>query len=423
MTNIFGHFAGGRRLGRVTLETVFDAEAGSPELIDAMAANVPAIRDLMASLRQSLPLVPHSGVGSVGSFFRLPNHYRSTCFIIPSARPGGQAGPGVVVFKGTEPLLADFPAYLDWMLGVPFRGSSLPLGLHFPLEMRLPPAAMWIQECMAEQAVSSRLQQRYLKRHGRVARLPVPLFVFKLMPEQMARYEAMVRDRISKDAFARISGKLVEGLGVEVYYYPELPVRVADLFVGNLRDSFRDALSPEQIQETFGAWAGLLGDLLCLGYMPYAPWHHGMGGCLDQGNACIDGGFNDLLTLVPFDAIPNDALFRSCMLASIRMLGDTMVALAAASIGSSSQKDSDAGALAATYVTENLREHVRESVRCGDDLDARLVRFFDVPHASHILQFVTAMHQSRNRLAQFIADEHPNPNSMLTPELAAGVGI
>ena len=51
-------------------------------------------------------------------------------------------------------------------------------------------------------------------------------------------------------------------------------------------------------------WAQLMAEMLCLGYMPYASWHHGMGGCVDSGNVCIDGGFNDLLTLVPFDAIP-----------------------------------------------------------------------------------------------------------------------
>ena len=54
---------------------------------------------------------------------------------------------GAIVFKGTEPLLPDFPEYLDWMLQAQFRASRLPLGLHFALDMKLPPGAMWIEEC------------------------------------------------------------------------------------------------------------------------------------------------------------------------------------------------------------------------------------------------------------------------------------
>jgi hypothetical protein len=407
MESFFSHLARAERIGSAPLQTVFDAERATPHVIDRIEKDVPQIRRVMASLRDAVPLVPHSGVGPIGrsGFFRVPNHYRSVSFILPPAESGG-ASPGVVVFKGTEPLIEDFPAYFDWMLSVPFRGSALPLGLHFPLDMKLPPAAMWIEECVAEQSVASQLQQQYLERHGRLARLPLPLFVFRMMPEQTERYEHVIRRRLPEDALRKIKNKLGDGLGVEVYYYPELPVRVADLFIGKVRETFNTMLAPEQVEETFDGWAILFSEMLCLDYMPYAPWHHGMGGCCDAGNVCIDGGFHDLLTLVPFDAIPDDVTFRQSVLASIRMLSDSMVAMAAASVGVPSATESDAVSLAAAYITERLRGQVLAAEREGHAVDIRLKRFCATPAVGDILNLVREA--SRGRAAgpaQFVGPQ------------------
>ncbi len=92
----------GGGLGHAKMQAVFDAEIGTPELIDAIAAELPQIRDVMAGLRNSLPLAPHSGVGPIGrsGFYRIPNHYRSVCFILP-ARKKSDPSPGVIVFKGS----------------------------------------------------------------------------------------------------------------------------------------------------------------------------------------------------------------------------------------------------------------------------------------------------------------------------------
>src|SRR5690606_2291908 len=154
MGHFFSRVISEGRIESVALQTIFDAEQGTPGLIDAVAATAPQIRHVMASLRESLPLVPHAGVGPLGrsGFFRIPNRYRSVSFVLPPDSGAGGASPGVIVFKGTEPLLADFPQYFDWMLDAPFRASALPLALHFPLDMKLPPAAMWIEECVAEQS-------------------------------------------------------------------------------------------------------------------------------------------------------------------------------------------------------------------------------------------------------------------------------
>jgi hypothetical protein len=405
MKDFFTRHAGSTDLGHAKLQTVFDAEIETPELINALSVDVPQIRSVIDALRESLPLMSHSAVGPLGRFQRLPNHYRSVSFVMPPLDSGdGDSSPGTIVFKGTEPLIADFPKYYSWMLDTPFRSSSLPLGLHFPLEMKLPPAAMWIGECIMEQAVSSEVQQRFLKRHQRLARLPLPLFVFKMTPQQIERYQSVIYPGISKDAIKKINSKLTDGLGVEVYFYPELPVRVADLSVGNLREAFKDALVPEQLELTVCDWARLFSELLCLGYAPYAPWHSGMGGCVDMGNACIDGGFNDLLTLVPFDSIPSDISFRRSVRASIEMLAESMAAIVAVSIGSPPmQRDQEATLLLVAYVTEYLRHHVKSEVGDGHQVDARLVRFCGVPQVKEIIRSISEFHDGRAKGTQFVS--------------------
>src|SRR5689334_21564365 len=111
MNSVFSDSTGTGEPFRVRLHTAFDAEQSTPELVARLAEKVPQIRQIIASLRDSLPLVPHSGIGPIGRFYRLPNHYRSVSFVL-SPEPGDPAfKPGVIVFKGTEPLLPDFPLY------------------------------------------------------------------------------------------------------------------------------------------------------------------------------------------------------------------------------------------------------------------------------------------------------------------------
>ena len=313
---------------------------------------------------------------------------------------------GVIVFKGTEPLLPDFAQYFEWMLRAPFRSSRLPLGLHFPLEMKLPPAAMWIDECIAEQEISSVVQAQYLARHRRLARLPVPLFVYELTPMDVARYEGVIRPRISSTAYRRCATKVAGGLGVEVYYYPVLPVRAADLSVPHIRKVLDAQLTPEGADATFRSWVELMADLLMLGYMPYAPWNQGMGGCVDPGNACVDGGFNDLLTLVPFDSIPTKHLFWRSLTQSIQMLGTSIVAMGVAVTNSRVVVEPDPSVLISAYIKERLITRIRADERPNDIIDSRLVAFFQERSVTDLLDYVRDAHRESSP-AQFSHRQTP----------------
>lgn len=393
MSDIFHAVTNGVGFGKTVLTARFDVERDTPHVLEAVASDFPPIRQVVATLRHSLPLAPDARVAAVSGFVRIPNHYRSVTCLIPSGETGDATG--AIVFKGTEPLLPDFPEYLDWMLQVPFRASRLPLGLHFPLDMKLPPGAMWIEECVLEEDITSKIQREYLAQHGRLARLPVPLFVFEMTAEQVECYRRVVRARLSPAAFSRIEAKVSDGLGVEVYYYPSPPVRAADLLVPEVRQAFRAVLSADALEATFGDWIRLMADLLALGYMPYAPWNHGMGGCVDRGNACIDGGFNDLLTIVPIDSIPGEQLFWRALGQSILMLADSVATMCSAAGDTDPPSSPDQLAAAVAYVTEGLREHTRSRHGNAHGIDPRLLRFFERPSVEDVFRHLRETQPAR----------------------------
>jgi hypothetical protein len=217
---------------------------------------------------------------------------------------------------------------------------------------------------------------------------------------------------------AKVSG----GLGVEVYYHPSLPVRAADLLVNEVRTSCASALTSGALDETFVNWIRLMADLLTLGYMPYAPWNHGMGACVDAGNACIDGGFNDLLTIVPFDSIPNEHLFWRALAQSIQMLAGSIVAMCSAAANMRPQPEPAAAAVA--YVTERLREQFRLERRDKESANVRLLRFFDVPSADDVFRHLREMHRDGSS-AQFgwpaAAEARPDADSR--SELPETLGV
>ena len=374
----FASFANSAGVGSVAAETCFDAERETPAVFNALSSRLPTLEQIVRELRQGIPVLPSSRVGSFGNFVRLPNHYRSVSFLLPG-------GGGCIAFKGTEPLIPDFPEYFAWMLRAPFRKSWLPLALHFALDLRLPPGAMWIEECRREQSVTSQIQTAFLAKYGRLARLPVPLLVYELTPEQVAGYRETAKGRLSPDAFKHVEAKIAGGLGVEVYYYEGLPVRVADLFTNEVRQAFGTMIGADVVETSLSEWIRLVADLLGLGYMPYAPWHHGMGSYVDPGNACIDGGFSDLLTIVPFDSIPDEYLFWRSLDESIQMLAVSVAAACSAAMGAWQVPQQEQPTAAVSYVRERLRDQILDGSR-GELLDTRLQRYFEAPTMADVMR-------------------------------------
>ncbi len=308
----------------VASDMVFDAEQERPRLVAALEPLCPDIRAIMSGLRRVVPVAPNAAEGVTGQFYRLPGHFRSLCCVVPDTHRPEQLWEGdVIAFKGTEPLMPDFDDYLRWMMTAPFRGSDLPLGLHFPLMVNVPPGAVPLDECFREQRMAAAVHERHLAVYGELAHAPVPLFVHRCAADVTTGYVDALKRHLTPQAFERVESRALAGCGVSIWYYPTAPIRVDDLRLLAVTNPHLRVAADEG-EETITRWCRLFARFLQLGFMPYAPWNRGRGSCVDAGNACIDGGFTDLLMLVPFESIPDDRWFRLSLLASAQMLSNTV---------------------------------------------------------------------------------------------------
>jgi hypothetical protein len=361
----------------VASDMVFDAEHERPRLIAALAPLCPDIQAIMAGLRRGVPVAPNASEGVTGQFYRLPGHFRSLCCAVPDAKGPEELWAGdVIAFKGTEPLMPDFDEYLRWMMTAPFRGSDLPLGLHFPLVVNVPPGAVPLDECLREQRMAAAVHERHLEVYGELAHAPVPLFVHRCPVEVTTSYVDALDRHLTPQAFERVESRALAGCGVSIWYYPTAPIRVDDLRrLAATNPQLR--VAPAEGEETIALWCRLFARFLQLGFMPYAPWNKGRGSCIDAGNACIDGGFTDLLMLVPFESIPDDRWFRLSLLASARMLSHT-VSMFTVSLGArpAERPDASLDPLSQVFLQPRLLDAIRAETAAGREPDARIVSCF-----------------------------------------------
>lgn len=360
----------------VPADLAFDAERERPRLVGAVEERCPPVRAILAGLRRRLPVARNAGEGVHGQFYRLPGHYQRVCCAIPDPAGAERLWEGdVIAFEGTEPLMADFDDYLRWMMSTPFRNGDLPIGLYLPLVAGVLPGAMPLDECHRAQRLSAALHERHLAIYGELARAPVPLAVHRCSAEDTARYVEALRWRLPGPAFERAAVRARPGCGVSVWYHPTAPMRVDDLRLLAAADPRLRA--PEAGDDTVAGWCRQFARLLHLGFMPFAPWNAARGSCVDAAGACIDGGFTDLSTLVPFESIPDDGWFRRCLLDSIRRLSQT-VAVFAGALGArpAAPRDLDPDWLSRTFVCPRLLDQLRREAPAGAALDWRISSCF-----------------------------------------------
>ena len=362
---------------RVPADLAFDAERDRPRLVGAVERRCPSVRAILAGLRRRLPVARHAGEGITGQFYRLPGHHRSLCCAIPDLDGPERLWEGdVIALEGTEPLMADFDDYLRWMLTTPFRSGDLPIGVHLPLVADVPPGAMPLDECERAQRLAAALHERQLTLYGELARAPVPLAVHRCSAEDTTRYVEALRRRLPEPAFERAAARARPGCGVSVWYYPTAPIRVDDLRLLAATDPQLGA-TPEAGEEAVAGWCRQFARLLHVGFMPFAPWNAARGSCVDTASACIDGGFADLLTLVPFESIPDDGWFRRSLLDSIRRLSHT-VAVFTGALGArpAAPPDPDLDWLSRAFLSPRLLDQLEREAPGGAALDGRISSCF-----------------------------------------------
>ena len=239
----------------MTHDIVFDLKEAAPDVFAALEREAPrAVAALDDLRRNDIPLMPNSAPGEHGRLYRMKGHNRSVCLALDDDK----ATADVIVLKGSEPLLADFDAYLHWMTGTQFGAWPRPLAEHFPLFEGKAPGTVHLAEAMGEAAIALDAQQRHLAHYGGLMRLPVPLLVWKLRGPDAERVVATLRARISTMAFERLEPHLAHGIGVLAYYCcgddegaRETVVPETIAIEGAL---FRDRLQSPEAKEAFSAF-------------------------------------------------------------------------------------------------------------------------------------------------------------------------
>lgn len=319
-------------LGFEPARIVFDLENECQDIHDALALQTPIVTAALAFLRKKIPL-PRSAVPNVeGNFYRLPSHNRSFCYSLTEGTSIRDAP--ALVFKGSEPLLPDFPLMLDWMAQAALRKSSRVMSDHFPLAEGKIPGALSLKEALREAEIALKLHKMHMTHYGTLAKVPVPMLIHILSEGAKAACAETLKRKLSYSAFDRIQPLILSGLAIYIYYYPSPPIRanyLGDMGAPQFKIFFAESVNADAVA---CEWARLIVRMLYLGFLPYSTHNEGLGACMDFGNAALDGGFCDPDSIIEIESDADDEFFRESAIQSLLILQSTIqrvVGLASAS--------------------------------------------------------------------------------------------
>ena len=297
-----------------------------------MAAVDCGTRRYLERIAVDVPLPPTARTFVEKPAYRPPGSFR--CFYVSPTWLGGGAPAGdVIAIKGMEPATGDFETALEGLRRPCYSPHSI--SEHLVFEEHKVPGSVTISEAQREAERAATIQSEHWRHFGELARLPMPLFVFRHALDTKERVLAALERELSEPAFHRASRSLADGLGVYVYRYPAPPVRVRDLESMLAGLDFRQRMfallticDPELL---IRRWTTTFVRILYLGHLPATLASLRTGACCQPQNACLDGGFVDLDSLTPFSALPDDRAIYAALQISLDRLVETVHALLAES--------------------------------------------------------------------------------------------
>jgi len=359
---------------RTRPQLVWHLAERAPRLLAAVLSAEPALAEPLERLRMHVPVPRRRDPGDAAPFVRFAGHGRSFCVAFPTAA----APEGHLVFKGSEPIAADFEEWLDeqanvWMRVAARQESHFAADGGVEAELRLldkwavlegkVPGACTLDEAVGEADVAAAVQEAFAARFGEIARAPLPLLAGRWPPETVERVRAALASRLSPGAWEIARRRLEHGLGLYVYYYPGIPVRLAQLAIGDAGE-LGLAARLEQLDEIFDwrdtaqSWLDLVARMAALGFLPKSPTSLLSGDCLQLQNLMLDGGIADLDSIVHVDAVPSERQLRDVWR---RTLLELTKSLATLLLGAPAQDPAflrrfpDVGAIAGNALVERLR--------------------------------------------------------------------
>lgn len=297
-------------------------------LLAAAAVVCPEMSTCLTAWRSTLPLPRQVRDTRAGRWRRFPESYRSLAWLFGEL----ESCKASLLVKGSEPTMQDFDELVRWVSRSPFRSEPtfghMPMADHLALREHKVPGALTLREALAETKTALTLQQAHLEHYQSLLPMPLPLLVHRLDRETSAMVRASARAHLTRLAFERVQGSIDEGLALYVYFYPGAPLRVRQAAgpLGNEGEPERAArLARGGAEQAIDRWLQTTARLWHLGFTLYSYQNEGLGACFDPGNACLDGGFLDVDSVVPLAELKDDGMFYDALVATV--LGLTRTAL------------------------------------------------------------------------------------------------
>lgn len=338
-----------------------------------------AAADVGGSLAAALPMLGElaRSAPTVWPFaetecFRLPGSRRSWC------RPLHDDGP-VLVVKGSEPAAPDMTAGLDELARPCYSWHDI--DEHLLHDEGKVPLGVTRSEALGEARQAALAHVRHWRRYSEVARLPLPLLVARHDDEVTSGLVAALDETLSPPAAHSVRDLLGDGLHVLVYAYPSPPVRARDLDTVLSGRGFHERqlalLECCDAEQVVARWVRLFTRLLHCGLLPGSAAAVRTGMCCQPQNACVDGGFVDVESLVPAEHLRRRRALDVAVHLSLEALVDTVTTLllgevetAAVRTGGDPQDRQDIR----EHVLGLVRGHLADDCGNGPPLDPRIQR-------------------------------------------------
>ena len=305
---------------RAALNVIWDAGSMGGDAMALLLMREPNIANLLAEVARGCP-VSETARPFKGKHFERPRgHARS--FLL-------RLREGVLVFKGTELFSADYREILEeaWQKRELGRHSAMD---HFAI------AEDEVYMGLAKRLALGGAQRTWawVSAHADIfrelPRTPFPLLVLEVpdsaTQELGAALLPLLSDRLQFSARKKVEGLLRDGLGVYVYYYPGMPIRLAHA-LGSFPGSFGVGTNESpplafDIDAAVVSWTDMFARMLVAGFVPTTPVH--TGNCLQSQNVAIDGGLCDVDSLEPIASLPYPRDLASALSTSLTQLTQTV---------------------------------------------------------------------------------------------------
>jgi hypothetical protein len=355
-----------------------------PELAAALDQVESWLPGMLSVFQEEMPAAPGHQAFAEPPLFRPPGNHRSFLYCpgaLTDDRPGPGHDHGVVVFKGLEPAFSWFPQLLHDLRAPCYTPHSI--AEHLVVEEGKIPGCVGLREAFFEAQAAQRLQTRYLATYGEPARAPLPLFVYRHSPDTIGRTREQLRAELSEQTFDLMAPTLDTGLGGYAYYYPAPPIRARDVDSMLANEPFwrrqLALLSFGDVSELVERWLQLFARLLVTGLLPGAAASRKRGICCQPQNACLDGGYVDVDSVVPVESLRSDADIGQAVWFSFEALTDTILTLLAGHPESVSGSADLLRGTVRSFVTARVGQLLAAEQDLGRHLDPRIAAFVTAP--------------------------------------------